>query len=66
MRVFVRFRQFFATHKDLALKISELEKKVARNDKEIQVIFEAIRQLMLTPEKPKRRIGFHNQEEELC
>jgi hypothetical protein len=59
MRVFVRFRQFFAAHKELALKISELEKKVARNDKEIQVIFEAIRQLMLEPERPKPKIGFH-------
>jgi hypothetical protein len=59
MRVFVKFREILLSHKELALKISELEKKVARNDKEIQVIFEAIRQLMFEPEKPKPKIGFH-------
>ncbi|MDI6779966.1 MAG: hypothetical protein QME25_07235 [Bacteroidota bacterium] len=32
--------------------------KIERHDEEIQAIFEAIRQLMAPPEKPKRQIGF--------
>ena len=40
-------------------KLNELESKLEKHDKEIHVIFEAIRQLMTPPEKPKRRIGFH-------
>ncbi len=61
MRVFVKLRQILSTHKELAHKLSELERKLEKHDTEIQSIFEAIRQLMAPPpEPPKRRIGFHS------
>ncbi len=60
MRAFVKLRQIFSTHKELAHKLSQLERKIEKHDSEIQAIFEAIRQLMAVPEKPKRRIGFHH------
>ena len=60
MRVFVRLRQMLSTHKELAYKLNELERKIEKHDAEIQGIFEAIRQLMAVPEKPKPRIGFHS------
>ena len=59
MRVFVRLKEIISTHKDLAHKLNELERKIEKHDGEIRTIFEAIRQLMTPPEKPKRRIGFH-------
>ena len=56
MRAFVHLRELLGTHKDLARKLAELEKKY---DAHFQVVFEAIRQLMAPPpEKPKGRIGF--------
>lgn len=59
MRAFVKLRRFLATHRELADKLNELEHKVNRHDKDILVIFEAIRQLMAPPpEKPRRVIGF--------
>ncbi len=59
MRAFVKLRQVLSTHKELAHKLSELEKKVEGHDTSIKGIFDAIRQLMNTPVTPKRRIGFH-------
>lgn len=59
MRAFVKLRQILSTHKELAYKLIELEKKIEKHDVEIQAIFEAIRQLMTPPKKPKRKIGFH-------
>ena len=60
MRTFVRMREIFATHKDLARKIEELEKK---HDDQFRVVFDAIRQLMAPPQQTKkRRIGFHADE----
>ena len=60
MRAFVRLKAILSTHKDLAHKLAELERKFEKHDTEIQAIFEAIRQLMAPPpEPPKRRIGFH-------
>src|SRR3990172_4887179 len=58
MRTFVKIREVLSTHKELGEKIRELEKRADKHDKEIQVIFEAIRELMRIPEKPKRQIGF--------
>ena len=59
MRAFVRLREVLATHKDLAQKLEELEKKVTLHDKEIKAVFEAIRSLLEPGKLPKRQqIGF--------
>lgn len=59
MRAFVKLKEFFAMHKELAHKLNELERKVGQHDVEIERIFDAIRALMAVEEKPKRKIGFH-------
>jgi len=58
MRVFVKLRQILSTHKELAHKLTGLERKIEKHDTEIKTIFEAIRQLMSPPKRPKRLIGF--------
>jgi hypothetical protein len=56
MRAFVRLREMLATHRDLAKKLDELEKKY---DQQFRVVFDAIRQMMVQPVPgSKRRIGF--------
>ena len=59
MRAFVRIREILMSHKELALKLNAMEQKLAKHDKEIMTVFEAIRQLMREEEKPRRQIGFH-------
>ncbi len=58
MRTFVKLREILSTHKDLAHKLSQLERKIENHDEEIKTIFDAIRQLMAPLEKPHRQIGF--------
>jgi len=57
VRTFVRLRQMLASHKTLARRLDELERKY---DAQFKVVFDAIRQLMRppTPAEKKRRIGF--------
>jgi len=55
MRAFMRLREIFASHKGLAHKLEELEK---RYDAQFKVVFDAIRQLMAKPEKRIKKIGF--------
>ncbi len=62
VRAFVRLREFLVTNKALAGKLRLLEQRISRHDAEIHAIFDAIRQLMQPPEKPKRRIGFRVEE----
>ncbi len=58
VRAFVRLREVLAAHKELAAKLAALERKVASHDRHIRALFDAIRQLMAPPEKPRKRIGF--------
>jgi hypothetical protein len=58
MRAFARLREILAVNKDLARRLEELERKYNAHDHEFKVVFDAIRELMKTPEKPKRKIGF--------
>lgn len=55
MRAFVRLRRMLDSHADLAKKLDALE---AKYDAQFKVVFQAIRQLMAPPDKPRRRIGF--------
>ena len=56
MRAFVKLRQLLATHTELAGKLDEMEKKY---DGQFRMVFDALRQLMAPPGKPKREMGFH-------
>jgi hypothetical protein len=56
VRAFVKLRQMLASNADLARKLAAMEKKY---DAQFKVVFDAIRQLMSPPAKPKREIGFH-------
>ncbi len=58
VRAFIRLREILATHKQLARKLAELEERFGEHDEQIQVIFEAIQQLMAPTDKPRKKIGF--------
>lgn len=55
MRAFVRLRQMLAAHADLERRLNDLE---ANYNAKFKVVFEAIRQLMEPPTKPRKPIGF--------
>ena len=59
MRAFVRLRRMIASNKDLAKRLDELERKY---NSQFKIVFDAIRQLMASPDTPRRRIGFHREE----
>ena len=65
MRTFVKIREYLSTHKVLAQKLKELESKFEGHDEQIKDIINAINQLLLPPEKPKRQIGFSVKEPRL-
>ena len=52
VRAFVKLRQLLASNAELARKLAALEQKY---DAQFKVVFDAIRQLMSPPAKPKRR-----------
>jgi hypothetical protein len=64
VRAFVRLREALATEMDLIRRVEKLEWHEVDQDGRIQVVFDAIQDLIDAPavEPPKRRIGFPNAE----
>ncbi len=62
VRVFIKTGELIAAHKELSAQIEKLEKKLTsglkKHDKEIQLLFEAIHNLMNPPNPPRKKIGF--------
>jgi len=69
VRAFVRMRELAAVHADLAKRLDELEQKTeglalthdtfSRNTRnQLKQLIEAVNQLMVPPDPPKRPIGF--------
>lgn len=59
VRAFVKLSRIAADQRQFALKLAELENKLAAHDRNFQAVFAAIRQLMQPPPAPKKRgIGF--------
>jgi hypothetical protein len=58
VRAFIKFREILSEHKELALKLAELDKKVAVHDVSIKDLVETIRRLANPSKKKRRRIGF--------
>jgi hypothetical protein len=59
VRTFARLRQLLASNEELAHKLESLEKKY---DEQFKIVFEAIHQMLLPPEKPKHPFGFSVEE----
>jgi ORF6N domain len=74
VRAFVRLRELATTHQDLAKRLAELELKTegleishdtfSRNTRnQLRQVFDALRELTIPPDPPKRPIGFVTQED---
>lgn len=55
MRAFVRLRRMLASNAELSRRLDELESKY---DRQFKVVFDAIRQLMVSPVTARKQIGF--------
>lgn len=58
IRIFIKMREMILSHKDILLKLEQLEKTVTNNTEDIQLIFQYVKQLLNPPSPPRRRIGF--------
>ena len=64
VRVFNKMREMLITHKELLLKINEVESKIANHDKSIRQIFTYLKQFIEQQNKPVPPIGFKQRKKE--
>ncbi len=58
VRAFVQIREMLSSHKDIAAKLDQMERKLSSHDQAIAGLIDAIRQLMAPPATARRGIGF--------
>ncbi len=58
IRIFTKMKEMLLTHKDILLKLEQMEKQVVQNSEEIQIIFNALKQLLNPLEEPRKQIGY--------
>jgi hypothetical protein len=63
IEIFVKMRGMLSAHKDILLKIEQLERRSVHHEEDIQSIFEALKKLVFQPEAPRQRIGFRQKDD---
>jgi hypothetical protein len=61
VRAFVRLRETLASHKVIAAKFAQLERRLETYEEAIEEIIDAIHALTKPPERPRRQIGFRSE-----
>ena len=72
IRVFTKMREMLLSHKDILVKLEQIEKRLLQHDvginkqeENVQMIFQALKQLLNPPQEPRPRIGFRRKEEQV-
>ena len=63
MRIFTKIREIAMTHKDVLLKLEQLERKFEKHDEDIIAIFDTIKAILNPAKEPRRLIGFKRDDE---
>jgi hypothetical protein len=58
MRVYTKIKEMLLTHKDLLLKMEEMEKKVSGQDDKILQIFNYLKQFVQDQKTPRKEVGY--------
>ncbi len=58
IRIFTRMRELLLTHKDILLKLEQIEKQVIQNSDDVAIIFETLKQLLNPAQQKRNPIGF--------
>ena len=65
IEIFVKMREMLSAHKDILLKLEQLERQTLQNTGDVQAVFDYLKQLLVPVEQVERRmIGFRRKDEQ--
>ncbi len=59
IEIFVKLRETLLMHKDVLLKLEQLEKRLVNHDDDIKLIFKYLRELLNPKTEPMRKVGLN-------
>jgi hypothetical protein len=60
MRIYTRIREMLLTHKDMLLRVEQVEKHLLKHDQKIELLFTYLSKFIEKEEKPLTEIGFQH------
>jgi hypothetical protein len=63
IEIFVKLRETLLMHKDVLLKLEQLEKRVVNHDHDIKLIFRYLKELLNPKTESMRKVGFKRKDE---
>lgn len=64
IEIFVKLRESLLTHKEILIKLEQLERRAVKQDGDIKLIFKYLKELLNPKTEPIRKIGFKQKGEE--
>lgn len=58
IRIFTRLREMLLTHKDILIKLEQIESRLDKHDSKIELLFNYLSKLVEKEDKPRNRIGY--------
>ena len=63
IRIFAKLKEILVMHKDILLQLEKIENKLTGHDEDLQKVFKYLKQLLNSPQVPRRKIGFRRSNE---
>ena len=63
LRIYTRIREMLLTHKDMLLRVEQMEKHLMIHDQKIELLFTYLSKFIEKEEKPRTEIGFKRRNE---
>jgi hypothetical protein len=64
IRIYTRIREMLLAHKDVFLRVEQVEKQLLKQDQKIELLFTYLSKFIEKEEKPRTEIGFKRKKEE--
>ncbi|WP_036601571.1 ORF6N domain-containing protein [Olivibacter sitiensis] len=58
MRVYTKIREMLLAHKDVSLRVEQVEKQMIKHDQKIEVLFSYLSKFIEKEDKPRKKIGY--------
>lgn len=65
IRIFTKMREMVATHKDILLKLEQIEKKMSTHDGQLHRVFFALKKFLKEESSGMKKIGFKRKGEKI-
>ena len=58
MRIYIRIREMLLAHKDVFLRVEQVEKQLMKHDQKIELLFTHLSKFVEKEKLPRTKIGF--------